>query len=169
MPPDEMTSTYRRYLAAVVRFHLAAADMSGLGHTDYQASNLLDLDGPMTSGELAARLRITPSAATRAVDRLVEAGLAERTTDPEDRRRTVVRHTGRLPAPLVELLGRTREPIGRAVGALTEEQRAGLLSYFRAATEAYQGAVGFSGSTGQQSTAGSTPGAPPPNPAALRP
>lgn len=36
--------------------------------------------------DLAARMEISPSAATQLVDRLVQHGLAERTPDPDDRR-----------------------------------------------------------------------------------
>jgi DNA-binding MarR family transcriptional regulator len=42
--------------------------------------------GPLTMNDLAARMEISPSAATQLVDRLVQHGLAERTPDPDDRR-----------------------------------------------------------------------------------
>jgi len=43
--------------------------------------------------DLAGKLRIDPSSATRAVQRLVKDGLAERFTSPEDRRVVMVRIT----------------------------------------------------------------------------
>lgn len=137
----DLTTTYRRYLAAVVRFHLVGAEAGGLGATDYQAANLLDSEGPLTSGELSRLLRLSPSATTRVVDRLIAAEIAERGPDPADRRRTLVRHTGRLPDGLLELLGRVREPIEAVVAGLTDSQREGLETYFRAATEAYGEAI----------------------------
>ncbi|WP_277212396.1 MarR family winged helix-turn-helix transcriptional regulator [Isoptericola croceus] len=137
----DLTTTYRRYLAAVVRFHLAAADAGGLGATDYQAANLLASEGPLTSGELGRMLRLSPSATTRVVDRLIDAGIAERAADPDDRRRTLVRHTGLLPDGLLDLLGRVQEPIGRAVAGLTDAQREGLEVYLHAATAAYRDAL----------------------------
>ncbi|OLT49273.1 hypothetical protein BJF85_09930 [Saccharomonospora sp. CUA-673] len=132
-----MTRTYRTYLAAVVRFHLAAAEAGGLGPSDYQASSLLDLDGPLTTGQLAEQLGLSPSATTRVVDRLISAGIAERVVDSADRRRTAITHTGHLPTGLSELLNHVRGPIGEAVAALSDDQREGLLAYFHAATEAY--------------------------------
>ena len=79
LTPQDLTAVYRRYLAAIVGFHLAAADEVGLGATDYQASNVLELDGPLTSGELATRLGLSTGATTRAIDRLETAGYARRT------------------------------------------------------------------------------------------
>jgi len=133
-----MTTLYRRYVAALVHFHLAAAHAANLGPTDYQAGSLLDSEGPLTTGELGRLLRLSPSATTRVVDRLIAAGIAERVPDSHDRRRTIVRHTGALPAELTALLQEVRAPIANAVADLSEEQRAGLAAYFRAATEAYQ-------------------------------
>nr|WP_281360151.1 MarR family transcriptional regulator [Isoptericola halotolerans] len=102
---------------------------------------MLDSEGPMTSGELGRMLRLSPSATTRAVDRLIAAGIAERAADPDDRRRILVRHTGLLPDGLLDLLARVQEPIGAAVAGLTDAQREGLEVYLRAATEAYRGAL----------------------------
>ncbi|WP_280460695.1 MarR family winged helix-turn-helix transcriptional regulator [Nocardia carnea] len=129
---------YRRYLASVVQFHLAAAEACGLGATDYQALSLLDVDGPMTTGQLAERLGLSPSATTRAVDRLANAGLAERVPDEADRRRVLVRATGRQPEQLGEILGRVQAPIAAAITELTPAQRDGLTAYFTAATQAYR-------------------------------
>ena len=44
-----LAADYRRYLASVVLFHLAAADAVGLGATDYQASSILDLGFSLVS------------------------------------------------------------------------------------------------------------------------
>src|SRR5699024_501874 len=87
MSDSDLIRVYRHYLASVVHFHLAAAEAAGLGPTDYQAASLLDLDGPMRAGQLAEHLGLSAGAATRVVDRLVRAGIAERTTAGEDRRR----------------------------------------------------------------------------------
>lgn len=133
----ELSTDYRGYLAAVVLFHLAAADEVGLGSTDYQASNILDLSGPMTSGELAARLSLSTGATTRVIDRLVEAGFARRTTDAADRRRVLVESTGDIPPRLQELLAVVREPVGAVISGLSSDQLDGLALYIRGAADAY--------------------------------
>jgi DNA-binding MarR family transcriptional regulator len=50
-------------------------------------------NGPATIGQLADHLRIGQSAASLLVERVVQAHLAERTDDPVDRRRAIVRLT----------------------------------------------------------------------------
>ncbi|HLY30188.1 MAG TPA: MarR family transcriptional regulator [Ktedonobacterales bacterium] len=49
--------------------------------------------GPATIGQLADHLHIGQSAASLLVERVVQARLAERTDDPADRRRAIVRLT----------------------------------------------------------------------------
>jgi len=47
-------------------------------------------DGKLTIGELGDRRNLSPSGISRAVDRLVSAGLLERTRNPEDARSLLV-------------------------------------------------------------------------------
>lgn len=48
------------------------------------------LSQPVSLGELAARLRVKPSAASALVEKLVEKGVLTREPDPKDRRRVVI-------------------------------------------------------------------------------
>lgn len=132
-----LAGVYRRYLAANVLFHLAAADSVGLGAIDYQASSLLELDGPLSNGELARRLGLTTGATTRLVDRLAARGLVHRTVAAHDRRRAVIAHSGELPSELASVLQKVREPIGRAIESLTSEQLDGLHTYLHTASLAF--------------------------------
>lgn len=133
----ELAEPYRRYLSAVVQFHIVAAAEVGLAGTDFQAANLLDVDGPMTSGQLAHRLALSISAVSRLVDRLVAAGWAQRVPDPSDRRVVLVELTGQLPDRLAQAVEAVRAPIGQTIGSMTDSQRAGLLSYLEVAAQAY--------------------------------
>jgi MarR family transcriptional regulator, organic hydroperoxide resistance regulator len=54
---------------------------------------ILAEEGPLVIGQIAQRLGIGLSTGGHLVDRLVQAGLAERAEDIEDRRRTVARLT----------------------------------------------------------------------------
>ena len=139
--PEDLFADYRRYLSAVVLFHLAAADEVGLGSTDYQASSILDLDGAMTSGELAARLSLSSGATTRLIDRMVAGGYVRRVEDPADRRRVVVENTERVPARLADVLAAVREPVGAVLSSLTPEQLEGVAIYLRGSTDAYRSAA----------------------------
>ena len=139
--PDDLSATYRRYLSSLVLFHLAAADRIGLTGSDYQADSILDLDGPLTSGELARRLGLSMGATTRLIDRLVAAGHARRVADPEDRRRVLVAHSGETPAELTRILALVREPIGELIGSFSPDQLSALGRYFDGADRAYRQAL----------------------------
>ncbi len=54
---------------------------------------MLAEEGPLVIGQIAQRLGVGLSTGGHLVDRLVQAGLAERTEDAEDRRRTLARLT----------------------------------------------------------------------------
>ncbi|AGZ38985.1 MarR family winged helix-turn-helix transcriptional regulator [Actinoplanes friuliensis] len=133
---NSLEAVYREYLAALVLFHQSAAHAVGLGPTDYQALNLLELRGPQTPGALSAALGLTTGATTRLVDRLVAAGYAERAADPHDRRKVTVTAT-MTPEDLAELLDGVRGSIAGYVSTLDEAQRDVLVGYWQAAGQGY--------------------------------
>jgi len=74
----------------------------------YALETLFD-HGPMTMSELARTLYLEASTATRIIDRLVDAGLVERTTSDRDRRKCLVgatdagrRLVGQIRSDLIE-------------------------------------------------------------------
>lgn len=71
-------------------FHEAVAERRGLTATENKALDLLTRRGPITSGELARGLGLTPGAVTGLVDRLARAGYARRAADAADRRKALV-------------------------------------------------------------------------------
>ena len=81
-------------LALVARLRVAVARLNrqlreqggGLSPTLQSALVTIEQRGPMTLGELATVERVAPPTVTKIVTRLVEEGLVERTTDPDDRR-----------------------------------------------------------------------------------
>ena len=136
-----LASDYRRYLASIVLFHLAAADAVGLGATDYQASSILELDGPMSAGELASRLGLSTGATTRLIDRMERAGYVRRTPDASDRRRVLVEHTDSRPDRLDEILASVSGPVAEVLRQLTVEEVEGVARYIRGAQRAYSDAT----------------------------
>ena len=86
----EVLASFRFALRQFTAFSSRAAEAAGLPPRQHQA--LLAIKGnaepgAMTVGLLAERLLIAPHTATELVNRLVEAGLVERVTDSDDRRR----------------------------------------------------------------------------------
>jgi DNA-binding MarR family transcriptional regulator len=85
-----MSNRGRELSTAVVAFHEAVGARLGVAAVDQRALAILGRNGPMTAGDLAKRINLTPGAVTGVVDRLEDAGLARRDPDPQDRRRVVV-------------------------------------------------------------------------------
>jgi DNA-binding MarR family transcriptional regulator len=126
---------YRRYVGAMVLHGLHAARECGLGGTDMYALNLLDLNGPMTPGELSAQTGLTTGPTTRLIDRLEAAGYVRRTPSPDDRRKVIVELVGG-PTELAEALAPARQKLGEVFAGYSEEERRTLFDYFARATEA---------------------------------
>lgn len=63
---------------------------TGLTPTQLAALATIERGGPMPIGALAGTERISAPTATKAVEKLVRAGLVERHGDPDDRRVTLV-------------------------------------------------------------------------------
>jgi DNA-binding MarR family transcriptional regulator len=97
-------------------FNHALAAQLGIGATDLECFALLVDLGPTSAGQLAEMLSLTTGAITGVVDRLEAAGFVVRDSDPNDRRRVIVRP---VPTRMAEL-DRANEPVLRAaMGALT--------------------------------------------------
>ncbi len=96
--------------SATDRYDQAVADTLGLNRTDMRCLDLLDREGRLTAGQLAAQTGLTSGAITTAIDRLEKAGQARRVRDTDDRRRIYVemtedarRNAGRFYAEHAEL------------------------------------------------------------------
>jgi DNA-binding MarR family transcriptional regulator len=87
----------------------AAAAVLGINRTDLRILGRV-LQCPLTAGQVAAAVDLSPAAATTAIQRLVARGYLTRELDPEDRRRAVVA----LTAHARELAERIYGPVGKA-------------------------------------------------------
>lgn len=85
---------------------------------------------------LADRLGVNPSTAMRMIDRLIAAGLADRQTNPENRRETVLQLTREGRRLVDEVTARRRREIASIVERLAPEQRSSLIGALTAFTEA---------------------------------
>ncbi len=94
----------------------AVAARLGLNRTDLDCLSIVHLAGSATAGELAEITGLTTGAMTGVIDRLAQAGYVVRDTDPDDRRRVIVR-------PVAER--------GRSVGELFEPMRRAVEELYR--------------------------------------
>jgi DNA-binding MarR family transcriptional regulator len=86
----------RAYQTGVDNFDQAIVDHLGINRTDGRCVDLIDQAGGMTAGELAEAAGLTTGAVTAVIDRLENAGIAQRVPDPTDRRRVRIEVTPRL-------------------------------------------------------------------------
>jgi len=89
----EVLSAQRALSSADGLLNVAVAEAMGIHPTDLLAADVLEREGPMTIGNLARAIHLSPGAATALVDRLEQAGLAVRQPDPASRRRVLVTPT----------------------------------------------------------------------------
>ena len=81
----------RRMGAQSVIVSQTVAARFGLNTTDLECLDLIQLQGRVSAGELAAATGLTSGAVTALIDRMERAGYVERVDDPADRRRVLVR------------------------------------------------------------------------------
>jgi len=129
---------FRRYLDAVGLHGLAGAEAAGLHASEWYALSLLELAGPLTSGELSTRTGLTTGATTRLIDRLERAGYVRRTADPGDRRKVVVEPVDGALAGVEDIVGPARRGIAEVLARYTPEQQEVLFDYFTRAAPAYR-------------------------------
>jgi DNA-binding MarR family transcriptional regulator len=114
---DQVVDVFERLMHRLMATHAPELQAIELTMSQTKAMYLLVASGRMRMSELAARLGITSSTATGAVDRLVELGLIERHEDPADRRQVVVSATPTAAATLEHFRElnsrRMREILGR--------------------------------------------------------
>jgi len=94
--------------------------------TQLSALFALQLHGPMSAGELAARERVQPPSMTRVIVALAERGFVERTPHPTDGRQTVVTLTETGRAYLDAEVSARERWLDERLAELTEEERSVL-------------------------------------------
>jgi DNA-binding MarR family transcriptional regulator len=107
----------------------------GLTGREYVTLAVLDSDAPSSQAELASLCGLLPAQLVTVIDELERDGLAERTRDEADRRRSVVRTTAkgrRLLARADALAARIEDEL---LGHLDAAQRARLHEVLRQAME----------------------------------
>ena len=104
------------------------------GITALQASVLAFLEEvghPITISQLARLLVLESPSVTTMVDRLSERGLVERTRDPKDRRKTLVRFTQEGKRLLKSIREPGQQLHDEMFGVLTDEERQALRAIVR--------------------------------------
>lgn len=127
--------TASRLLVAVSARSLAAVE-DRVTLPQFRMLVVLSTRGATKLVALADLLHVAPSTAMRMVDRLIAAGLADRQTNPANRRETLLRLTEEGRRTVEDVTARRRAEIAAIVERLAPRQRAALVTALTAFNEA---------------------------------
>ncbi|WP_031172538.1 MarR family winged helix-turn-helix transcriptional regulator [Streptosporangium roseum] len=131
-----LTATARRHHAAYTLFNQAMAEHLGLYPTDLQCVSLVALEpGPRTTGEIVELTGLTSGSATRLVDHLQKASLAERHPDAHDRRKMLVTLTAGRSPEIEAAWDAPGEAFGRALDDFTDDELTVIERYLQRTTD----------------------------------
>ena len=89
-PVYPATSLLREVIEHSAEYSRMVGAQLEVNETDFQAMEQLIAHGPMTAGDLAKAVGISPGSATVMIDRLVAVGHVSRERNPSDRRGVLV-------------------------------------------------------------------------------
>ena len=125
----------RAHEVANEAFDDVACAKLGINRTDLRCLNIVDNEGPMTAGRLAAKSGLTTAAVTAVLDRLERAGYAQRVRDQEDRRQVIVHLTPLLAERGAAIWGPLGEEATARLGQMTVDELRGVAEFFRVGIE----------------------------------
>jgi len=88
---EELSQSIQRSGTLTVLHTSAVADKVGLSATEFESMDIISHYQPMSAGKLATCCGLTTGAITGIVDRLERAGFVCRVSDPQDRRRVLLK------------------------------------------------------------------------------
>lgn len=123
-PAVDSALTAERLRFAVTRLARRMRQHTGTGLSPTQAAALATIErrGPMPIGEVAEVEHISAPTATKTVDKLQDAGLVERRSDPDDRRVALVAITGAGRQLLTDVRQRKTAWLAEQIAALDADE-----------------------------------------------
>lgn len=118
-----------------------AFERGALGPRHMPVLMTVTVEGPLSVSELAERVGLTLATTSLLVGELDREGFVERSEDDRDRRRTLVATKSRYRRQLAVWAKKRREPMRRALGRMTPDERAALLRAWRMLDEEVNGAA----------------------------
>ena len=138
---EKLSDLVREHSSAVLRHAAATAKRMGLEASELAALEHLQAAGAINQKHLGERLSMSPGAITAMIDRLERRGYVERTPNPEDRRSALVNITKVGIEESLRHLWPYIEDMKGVEEGFSEEERAVVARFLRAATQATQRAA----------------------------
>lgn len=112
-------------------FDEAVCNALKINRTDHRVVDIIQISEPIAAGELARRVGLSPAAITTSLDRLEKRGYVERSPDPDDRRKTLLRVTKKMHDEMHPFYLPMFEMFKRQASELTEKQLREQLEFYR--------------------------------------
>ncbi|MCP1310084.1 MarR family transcriptional regulator [Paenibacillus tyrfis] len=128
---QELLLELRQNSARAVMFHQLISEKLGLNATDHKCLDFLNSAGPVTAGRLAELTGLTTGAVTNVIDRLEQAGYVIRDKDPNDRRRVVVKPTGRESETIPPLFDSVFRATHNIISGYSEQELCVILDFIK--------------------------------------
>jgi DNA-binding MarR family transcriptional regulator len=132
----------RRSSAAGVLHGQAVARRVGVNSSDLECLDLILMRGPSTAGEIARHTGLTSGAVTGLIDRLERLGLVERTADPADRRKVLVRVREDKIGPIAQLYTPLEKAMQALLAGYSREELKVLIDFAEKSGDLLQARVG---------------------------
>jgi len=136
----------RRHSIAILLFHHAVAERLGIGPTDHKCLDLLRERGMMTGSELAALTSLTTGAITGVVARLERAGYLCRESDPNDRRKQILKPAMERIRDIHAVFGPIRKDVAGLLESFDTHQLTGIAEFLARSTDVAHRHVALLGS-----------------------
>lgn len=123
-PNDQIEQQLLAMLRATQAIHVRTSDGDALlERSTYGILCLLDDEGPLRLGAIAQAFRLDPSTITRQVQAVVRLGLAEKVTDPSDRRAAVLSLTEQGQSAVTEARTHRRQQLDLLLQEWSPDER----------------------------------------------
>ena len=131
----------RRSSAAGVLHGQTVARRVGVNSSELECLDLILMSGPSTAGEIARHTGLTSGAVTGLIDRLERLGLVERTADPADRRKVLVRVREDRIGPIARLYAPLEKAMQSLLAGYSREELKLLIDFAQQSGDLLQARV----------------------------
>lgn len=136
------TNLLRQVIEQNAEFTKSVSAHLDVNQTDFEAMEQLIKNGPMTAGQLAKAVGISPGSATVMIDRLVGVGHVTRMPNPKDRRGVLVAPNPNSVAEAWRLISPLITASEQALAELKPSEQDAVTTYLAKMLEVYVNSTG---------------------------